>query len=263
MRIIRTKTLGIRVDAVAASDATTGLLDRVMHARSSALFTFVNPASVTVAEHRPRYRQLLDEFDVVLPDGIGMCWAVRMLHGVPAARVSFDTTSLAPAVFQRACQELMPVALVGGRPGVAERAALQLCTAFPGLNIPATLDGYGDLKQKIHEIKALSPSIVICGMGTGFQEEFLAELAEAGWSGIGFTCGGYLDQLGNGLDYYPGWIDATNLRWAYRLAKEPRRLGRRYLVDYTYFAANLGHALMVRRGGRGRQPMSAEDGGRT
>ena len=247
MRIVRTKTLGIRVDAIADTQATSRLLDAFSQSSRAALFTFVNPASLAVARRNPHYRRLLDEFDAVLPDGIGMCWAMRLLHGLPATRVSFDTTSLAPLVFGRACQHALSVALIGGRPGVVQRAADQLAKAFPGIEISAMFDGYGDHEAKIQQLKTLSPSIVVCGMGAGAQEHFLVSLAAAGWSGLGFTCGGYLDQLANGLHYYPGWVDATNLRWVYRLIREPRRLARRYIVDYTYFTAHLGRAMLSRR----------------
>jgi len=241
--ITRTHTLGIRADSISASDVPS-LLDAVHCREKAVLFTFVNPASVTVAARNQRYREMLENFDVVLPDGIGMCWAIRLLHGLHAARVSFDTTSLAPVVFERARQENLTVALVGGQPGVAERSADQLRYAFPALRITLVLDGYGDLDRKIARLRSLSPSIVVCGMGAGAQEQFLISLAEAGWSGIGFTCGGYLDQLATGLDYYPDWVDQTNLRWAYRLAREPRRLVRRYSVDYAFFCARLARALL-------------------
>ncbi|MNN73388.1 UDP-Gal:alpha-D-GlcNAc-diphosphoundecaprenol beta-1,4-galactosyltransferase [compost metagenome] len=71
-------------------------------------------------------------------------------------------------------------------------------------------------------------------MGTPRQEDFLIELQESGWLGVGFTCGGYFDQL-NSADgglYYPGFIDRYNMRWAYRIYKEPKRLWKRYFVDY-------------------------------
>jgi N-acetylglucosaminyldiphosphoundecaprenol N-acetyl-beta-D-mannosaminyltransferase len=250
MRITRTNTLGIRVDSVEDAQANSHLLEAFSDVGRTALFTFVNPGSVAVAQRNPDYRQLLDEFDAVLPDGVGMCWAMRLLHGRRAIRVSFDTTSLAPHVFCRARQRDLTVALVGGRPGVVERAARLLMDTYPGLAVTAALDGYGDLAAKIRELKAVSPSVVICGMGAGVQEHFLVSLAAAGWSGVGFTCGGYLDQLAGGLHYYPGWIDATNLRWAYRLMKEPRRLAHRYVVDYSYFALHLGRALLTRRADR-------------
>jgi N-acetylglucosaminyldiphosphoundecaprenol N-acetyl-beta-D-mannosaminyltransferase len=85
-------------------------------------------------------------------------------------------------------------------------------------------------------------------MGAGVQEQFLLDLVAQGWSGMGFTCGGYLDQLGNGLRYYPQWIDDANLRWAWRLVREPRRLGPRYLIDYPGFGAQLVSSKMRKRG---------------
>ena len=235
------------MDAVVGAQSASFLLD-IISQRRAALFTFVNPGSLAIGKRNPQYQHLLDKFDIVLPDGIGMCWAIRLQHGLHAARVSFNSTSLAPAVFNHARQKALTVALVGGRPHVAERAAHQLALAYPGLAIAATLDGYGDYRPKIRELKSLSPSVVVCGMGAGTQEHFLISLAQNGWSGVGFTCGGYLDQLAVGLRYYPSWIDATNLRWAYRLYREPRRLARRYFWDYTYFAVNLTHALFSRNG---------------
>ena len=72
-------------------------------------------------------------------------------------------------------------------------------------------------------------------MGAPRQEQFLINLKNAGWTGIGFTCGGFFDQIVDRVDYYPGWVDKMNLRFLYRLLKEPRRLWRRYLIDYQVF----------------------------
>ena len=243
MRMTRTRTLGIRVDSLPSADIPL-LLDMFESGTPPVLCTFVNPASVAAAKRDDGYRQRLEDFDAVLPDGIGMCWAIRLLHGMRPARISFDTTSLAPLVFARAQRSRRTVALVGGRPAIAEQAAAQLRQAFPALQIVATLDGYGNRRDKLRTLRALSPAVVICGMGAGAQERYLLELAETGWRGAGFTCGGYLDQLAGGLHYYPRWVDAANLRWAYRLIREPRRLGRRYTIDYGIFAARVALALV-------------------
>lgn len=246
----RTTTLGIRVDSLALADLRR-LIETAARSSGPVLFTFANPASVILAERDRAYRDLLEKFDIVLPDGIGLCWAIRRLHGFHAARVSFDTTSLAPLVFEFARQEKMSLALVGGRPGIAARAAEQVLRAFPGLTIAATLDGYGDHAAKISELNSLNPGIVIAGMGAGAQERFLVRLTQAGWSGLGFTCGGYLDQLVHRFLYYPRWIDAANLRWAYRLVREPHRLGYRYAVEYPYFVAMLALKRSRELAGRG------------
>ena len=86
-------------------------------------------------------------------------------------------------------------------------------------------------------------------MGTGLQERFLLDLADLGWTGLGLTCGGYLDQVltGGGVRYYPDLVDRLHLRAAYRLLQEPARLLPRYTRDYLPFYRGM-MGLAVRRG---------------
>jgi N-acetylglucosaminyldiphosphoundecaprenol N-acetyl-beta-D-mannosaminyltransferase len=180
-----------------------------------------------------------------LPDGIGMSLAIRWLHRLRAARISFDMSSLAPEVMGLAEREGYSVVLVGGVPGCTERAASRLTEVFPNLRIVGVFDGYGDTEARAAQIAALDPHIVICGMGAGAQEAMLLALARCGWHGCGFTCGGYFDQLSERAYYYPDWIDRLHLRWAYRFAKEPRRLWRRYLLTYPPFFAALAVEALI------------------
>jgi N-acetylglucosaminyldiphosphoundecaprenol N-acetyl-beta-D-mannosaminyltransferase len=250
--VVRTTTLGVTVDACPdLALVVQAIGQRLRQAGSAALVvTFVNPASVAMAGRHGSFRQALERFDLVLPDGIGMAIAVRRLAGLPAARISFDSTSLALPVMRLAEERRHGIALVGGRAEVALHAAAEMRRNFPGLGRVHTWHGYGDVEATIRAILAAAPAIVICGMGAGAQEEFLLRLVAAGWRGVGFTCGGYLDQLAGGLHYYPPWVDRANLRWAYRLAREPGRLWRRYLFDYGHFAGRFLLASMA----RGRRP---------
>ena len=235
----KTETAGLPVHALLTADAGRAA-DAVLEfveamAKDVVLVTFANPGVVPLARRSASFRRSLREFDVVLPDGIGLCVAMRWRHGRAAKRVSFDTTSLAPALFARARARGLRIVLVGGAPQVAERARAQVAAHFPGIRIIAAYDGYGDMAAKAVSVGELRPDVVICGMGSVRQEAFLLELKHQGWRGWGFTCGGYLDQLVDGIAYYPHWVDAANLRWAYRLLREPGRLWRRYFVDYPHF----------------------------
>ena len=240
--LVRTHTLGIRAD-VASIETILSMLNETAKPRTAFLATFVNPSSVTLAKRNDNYRVSLEQFDLVAPDGFGMCVAIRWLHGLQAERISFDNTSLAPVLFDFASRRGLSVALVGAKPGVAEQAGQRIREHFPELRIVAALDGYGDVGDKIRRINELSADIVICGMGGNMQENFLLRLRDSQWPGYGFTCGGFLDQLLEGYLYYPIWVDSTGLRWAYRLLKEPRRLWRRYLIEYPQFGLRLFHAL--------------------
>jgi hypothetical protein len=95
--VARTRTLDIRVDAMMSVDLWR-LVEMAARLPGPMLFTFVNPSSVILAERNFQYRDKLEAFDFVLSDGIGLSWTIRQLHGLQVARVSFDTTSLAPVV---------------------------------------------------------------------------------------------------------------------------------------------------------------------
>jgi exopolysaccharide biosynthesis WecB/TagA/CpsF family protein len=211
------------------------------------IVSFVSPPVFKALKERPSY---LDRIDVILSDGILMTRALRMLRGRDVDRISFDSTSIAPVVFRSATTNGLKTVLIGGREGVAQRAATCLQLHFPGIQISAAMDGYMAWEAAIRRIISLDPHIVICGMGAPMQELFLTELVSAGWKGFGFTCGGYLDQLNVRYDYYPAWIDHHNLRWLYRLMKEPKRMVRRYFLDYQPFFRALSREMLASFGPR-------------
>lgn len=209
---------------------------QVIHGSESPfLVGFVNPLGVKLVRGDPAYRADINRMDLVFCDGIALAIAVRRVARWPMARISFDTTGIAPCVFRLAEEHGRTMALVGGRPGVAEAAAARIRESFPHLRIVVAADGYRRIDDLLRTILDAAPDIVVCGMGAPLQEAFLATLADSGWRGVGFTCGGYLDHLVDRFDFYPSSINRLNLRWLYRLAREPRRIGYRCVVEYAPF----------------------------
>jgi len=202
---------------------------------TACLMTFVNPLGIKLLRAGSGYHETLQRMDAIFCDGIGLALAARWFGRFPLERVSFDSTSLAPRVFAFAREHGSSLVIVGGLPGVAEVAAERIRDAYPGIRIVAALDGFVSHEMLVHRVAKLDPAIVICGMGAPRQESFLVSLADAGWCGVGFTCGGYLDHLGSRFDFYPAIVDRLNLRWLYRIAREPRRIGYRFLVEYAPF----------------------------
>lgn len=249
--LLSTSTVGIRVDAIDSIDTVMAKFTSAMRQKQAWLMTFANPATAVLGARNAEFRNALVQFDMVAPDGIGMVMAIQMLHKRPASRISFDDTSLAPSVFKIAADQGIGVVLTGGLSGVAEAARQHLLRAHPGLRIDAVFDGYQKVDAVVAAITGLAPGIVIVGMGAPLQEQFLLKLAANGWNGLGFTCGGYLDQLSlKGTSYYPAWVDRYNIRWAYRLFMEPGRLWHRYLIDYPQFGVRLcGSLLRASRSG--------------
>jgi N-acetylglucosaminyldiphosphoundecaprenol N-acetyl-beta-D-mannosaminyltransferase len=211
------------------------------------LVTFVNPTAWAIAKKQPRYRSNLLRFDCILPDGIAVVLAGLLLDKPSMERISFDSTSIAPKVFEHCRDNSIRVALIGGKPGVANRAAEILHNEIGLSTISYVSHGFfDDIRRVSAELLASQAQVVICGMGVPRQEELLVRLRDVGWRGVGFTCGGYLDQLAGGMRYYPEWINRLHLRLPYRFFREPRRLWRRYALEYPVFFAALLRAWLTR-----------------
>lgn len=208
-------------------------------------YSFINPFSLGVVAQELS-EQECDRIHFYA-DGIAVVLYVRLFKQKKIIRTSFDDTSIAPMVFTHAQANGLTVSLIGGTEENMHEAARLLQHKYPSLTLAYVRSGYfTDNEERTQSLqRAASCDIVVVGMGAGKQERLLLDLRETGWKGTGFTCGGYLDQFvhAKGQDYYPAWVDKLNLRWLYRMAKEPRRLLKRYLKDYPYFLIKYGNKI--------------------
>ena len=206
------------------------LLSIILSKKKSSLITFLNPFSYMLVRNS---NSQLEAFNVEI-DG-GMLVLILNVFGFKCKRKSFDMTSLAPLVFNNAIQNNRSVYFIGTKPKVIDLAIINIKQQFPELNICGYRDGYltsdKDREVVFSEINTLKADYVICGMGTPLQEQFLIDLQNSGWNGHGFTCGGFLHQTSQGIEYYPKWITKFGLRAFYRMYDEPKLI-RRYFIDY-------------------------------
>lgn len=212
------------------------------------LVTFLNPYSYLIA--RDNWDKF-SRFDRIAIDGIFLVIFLRLFLRIKVSRQSFDSTSVAGDVFSRAEISGASIYLVGTTEENINSAVKIIKNTFPRVNVVGWRDGYFECDESrqifLCELAGVNPGVVVCGMGALRQEEFLLDLQEAGWKGKGYTCGGYFHQLAEGgYQYYPEWIDRLQLRWLYRMYKEPE-VRRRYIVDYPKFVIKfIGDFLWAR-----------------
>jgi len=229
--------------------------------------TFANPLSVYIAARNMQYLDDLACADEVLADGILMSEAASRITGRRVQRHSFDGNSLADRVFSFCNEHGLRLAVIGGIEGVASTASAVISREYPDLQIPVIRNGffssnheYSDLICALEEAEV---NVVIIGMGAPHQETLMMKLKNAGVRGAVFSCGGYLDQLGAGrIAYYPRLIEKFNLRAAYRLFREPRRLTRRYFIEYGDFYVGASSCLFRSAPTSGTEVSSKEGGGK-
>jgi exopolysaccharide biosynthesis WecB/TagA/CpsF family protein len=196
------------------------MLKQLNKTTDSKLFTFLNPYSYLLAR---KEKELFENFNIKI-DGILLVKVLNLFGFKNIKRESFDMTSLAPIVFEKAIKENKSIYFIGTKPNVIEKAIENIKEAYPKLNIIGFRNGYFKNEERsdiLENIKELNPDIVVCGMGTPLQEQFLVDLQDTGWNGIGYTCGGFLHQTAGDIQYYPKWVDKYNLRWVYRIYDEP------------------------------------------
>ena len=246
MLIRKDSLLGLPVSAAHSIEQTLGLVRTRLANRESCIVSFINPHAFHLRLQDQAYANALWHFDVVLPDGIGVSIASEWINQVKVQRQSFDETSLFHPVFNQINLMNKSVCFIGSEPGVANRVERKMSKTYQDINYLGSLDGYHSFDEIVDWVMKLSPDVVIVGMGAPLQEGLLLRLKQEGFKGVGFTCGGFFNQylLENG--YYPAWVDKLELRWLYRLTKEPGRLWRRYLIEYQTFIFDVLSALGAR-----------------
>lgn len=143
-------------------------------------------------------------------------------------------TSIAKDLFGWLSKKDKSIYFIGAKPHQIEKSINNIRKSYPDLKISGYRNGYfdspEDRKNAINEIVVLNPSFVIVGMGSPIQEQFAIDLKESGFSGIVFTCGGFIHQSAQELNFFPVWVNRFHLRAFYRLTKERGLFKRLYNV---------------------------------
>lgn len=194
------------------------------------IYTFLNPVSYILASNNEKE---YENFDAIFADGSILVIFIRLLYGRKLIRRSFDMTSVAPALFNYAQKNDKTVYIIASKTEEIEKAIHIITNRYPALKIVNYRNGYflseKEELEEVREIIKVQPDFLIIGMGALKQEAFLSCVKNAGFSGIGFTCGGFIHQTSKDeIDYYPKWINKYNLRFLYRMLKE-KHTRKRYI----------------------------------
>ena len=202
------------------------------------IYTFLNPVSYLSALDN---KAMFTRFDGIFADGSILVAAIKTIYGKHVTRRSFDMTSIAPELLSFAETNKKTVYVVASRQEQVEKAVGIFKERYSDLCVCGYRNGYFtsevEMDKEAEHIEALNPDFLIVGMGALMQERFLLKVKDAGYRGIGFTCGGFIHQTANNeIDYYPAWVDRMNLRFLYRMFKE-KHTRKRYAQAALLFPA--------------------------
>lgn len=184
-----------------------------------------NAEFVQRAEKDEGFRGALNGADLVLPDGIGVVYAAKILGRSLSGRVPGCDFADTLCAWMAANGKMLY--LLGAKPGVAELAAKNLKKAHPGLLVCGTHDGYFQEDGPVaEEIRAAGADVVFVCLGAPKQEYWMIQNGAATGAAFLIGLGGSLDVFAGTVKRAPELWQKLGLEWLYRLVKQPSRIGR-------------------------------------
>lgn len=221
---MRIPVKGVGFDRLSLSEATT-VGSELMAQPGGHYVVTPNPEIVWLARKRPDLKGALNGADLVIPDGIGIIYAARIL-GTPL-RERVPGIELAGKLLAHASESGLGVYLLGAKPGVAERAAENLKEAYPSLRIVGLGDGYfRDDAPVLESIRASGARLVLVCLGFPRQELWMAEHRTEVGQALMLGVGGSMDVFAGDVKRAPEAWRKAGLEWLYRLLQQPSRIKR-------------------------------------
>ena len=240
--------LGAQIDALSWEAALERLLSWA-HARESRYVTICNVHVVVSASRDAAYREVINGSDMATPDGAPVAWMLRRQGFAGQTRISGP--DLMWVLCERAASENLPIYCYGSTDATLALLEARLRVAFRGLQNTMESPPFRVLTAEedaaaVERINASGAGIVFVGLGCPKQERWMAD-HRGGVNAVMIGVGAAFDFHAGTVQRAPGWMRDNGLEWLHRLASEPGRLWKRYLVTNTLFILGAARQLFSGR----------------
>ncbi len=226
---MRVNLLGAGIDGLTIEECADRIGEFIEQGAPRFVVT-LNPELLYQAQFYSELLDMVNQADLVTPDGVGIVWACRVKgEPVPGRVTGID---LMLGLLERASEKGWRVFLLGSAPGVAEDAALNIIEKYPDLNVVGSHHGYfapGDEPGLIEAIRKTRPHLLFVALGAPRQEQWIYAHREQLGVPVAMGIGGSLDVLAGRVTRAPAWMQALHVEWLGRLLRQPSRW-RRMLV---------------------------------
>jgi N-acetylglucosaminyldiphosphoundecaprenol N-acetyl-beta-D-mannosaminyltransferase len=207
----------------------------------------INAAKIVEFQDDEALRNAIGEAHLLTADGQAVVWASRLLgHPVPARVAGAD---LMQELLAHSARRHYSVYLLGAKDEVVEACVEKAQKDHPELRIAGYRNGYFRRENEadvVASVRAAQPDILFLGFGTPAKEYFMHRHYRALDVPFVMGVGGSFDVYAGLVARAPRWMQRAGLEWAFRLAQEPRRMWKRYLVGNTRFIWLIARALLAR-----------------
>ena len=253
----RVEIHGVEIDALTPEQVVERVMTEAAAGRGGSVLT-PNLEILRLRAADPALQRCFDRASLVVADGMPLLWAARLAGRPLPARVA--GSDLIWALSREAAARGLAIYLLGGNPGVAERAAAVLVGENPALRVAGTYCpplGFEEVPSELERMRRhlaeAEASLVMVGLPFPMADRQIDELRrrfpELWFFGLGIT----LSFVAGEVRRAPAIMQRTGTEWIHRLAQEPGRLAKRYLVHGLPFLLRLlVWALRARAGVRHR-----------
>ncbi len=196
----------------------------------------INVDVVMKIENDSYLKQISDEADLTLVDGKPLVWIAKN-HKRPV-KEKISGSDLVPLLCEVAARKYYSVFIIGGAPGVADKAKENLEREYEGINVVGTYSppmGFEKNEEELNNINQMinevHPDILVACFGCPKQEKWIYENYKKYDATVSVCAGATVDFLAGNVNRAPRWMSEHGFEWLYRFFQEPKRLFKRYFVD--------------------------------
>lgn len=184
----------------------------------------------------PEMEALLRQRDsIVHIDGVPIVWLGKIWGNSVTRASRLAHLDLLPHLLQALASVNARIFFIGGKPDVAQKGRAALASRIPDLNMEVAPGffsfGADDEEEALERIAAAKPDVLLIGMGMPRQEMWVSRIQAMVDAPVIMVCGGFLDYIAGETATPPRWLGPLGLEWAFRLMRDPRRLGSRYCIE--------------------------------
>ena len=219
----RVKLLDYEIDTFNFDEAAAYALELEQQEKVSQVVT-INPEMCDCAKVDSEFSDILRTAEMVIPDGVGVKIGLKIL-GKNVDRIA--GVDFAKKMIEKSAQNNLPIALIGAKPEVVEKACENLKNEIENLNIVYSHDGYFQENNTIlNELKNTGARLVLVALGSPKQEKFIKEARQILPFGLMVGVGGSFDVWSGMVERAPEIYQKLGIEWLYRTVKQPERFKR-------------------------------------
>ena len=212
---------------------------------------YANAYALNTAVHEPALLEAWQAADLLYADGVSVVWAARWLYNQRLEKMTGADWIVRLAALSASLHRRWFI--LGGSPGVAELAGLQLAQEHPGLQVVGSYSGYfaeAETPHVLDLIRQARPDLLFVGLGTPRQELWLSRHRAQIEVPLCWAVGALFDYVADAERRVPPWMNQLGLEWFYRLWVNPRGKWRRYILGNPLFVGR----VLAQKLGIGKQP---------